>query len=93
MQKAFNERSDGLTKDQKEMAAGMSKGFLNNMKYEAVEGVGTAAAWGGVGAGGSSLKVLDGDTEFEIRANISEVEADNKKLAAALARSLIASCQ
>jgi len=93
MQKALNERSDGLTKDQKEMAAGMSKGFLNNMKYEAVEGVGTAAAWGGVGAGGSSLKVLEGDTEFEIRANISEVEADNKKLAAALASSLIASCQ
>jgi len=93
MQKALNERSDGLTEDQKSMAAGMSKGFLKNMKYEAVEGIGTAAAWGGVGAGGSSLKVLDGDTEFEISVNISDVESDNKKLATALAKSLIASCK
>lgn len=93
MQKALDKRSEGLTESQKKMAAGMSKGFLSNMKYEAVDGVGSAAAWGGVGAGGSSLKVLDGDTEFEIKANISDVEADNKKLAAELAKSLIASCQ
>ena len=93
MQKALNDRSDGLTKDQKAMASGMSKGFLKNMKYETITGIGTAAAWGGVGAGGSSLKVLDGDTEFEISTNITDVEADNKKLAVALAKSLIASCQ
>lgn len=93
MQKALDERSEGLTESQKKMASGMSKGFLNNMKYESVEGVATAAAWGGAGAGGSSLRVLDGDTEFQLSVNISDVDADNKKLATSLAKSLITSCK
>ncbi len=94
MDRALEERSGELTQGQKSMASGMTKGFMNEMKFESLDNIGTAAAWGG-GAGpiASSLKVLDNDTEFEIVANISADDAINKALASDIAKSVIASCK
>lgn len=93
MDDALKRNSGDLNKNQKEVASGISKGFLKNIKYEPVSGLGTAATWGGVGPGDASLKVLDGDTEFEITVNISDIEADNRGLAVSVARSVMVSCQ
>ena len=56
-----------------------------------MEGVGSAAVWDG-GALVNSLKVLDRDTEFGIEVDISADPAQNRALAIAVAREVMAAC-
>jgi hypothetical protein len=59
--------------------------------YEPVEGVGTAARWGGVGSE-RALMVLDKDTEFVVVVSVSNDEAANRTASIAIARDLLARC-
>lgn len=71
---------------------GLGRSMANaSMSYEPVDGVGTAARWGGL-ASERSLMVLDGNTEFAVLVNVSDDEAKNRELAVAIARDLLARC-
>lgn len=59
--------------------------------FEPVDGVGTAARWGGVGDD-RALKVLHIDTEFSVVVSVSDDEAANRTLAIAIARDVIGRC-
>jgi hypothetical protein len=60
--------------------------------FQVVEGVGSAARWGGVGAH-RSLMVLDGATEFEVAVDVSNDDAVNRNAAIGIARDLLAAAQ
>jgi hypothetical protein len=92
MKKAMAEKTKDMSDDKKALVAGLSGSFMNNIKFETIDGIATAAAWGGAGMGGNSLKVLDGSTEFEIVANVSNDAGENKKMAIEIAKKVIASC-
>ena len=75
-----------------ELGRGMGRSLSRaSISYEAVEGVGTRARWGGLGSE-RELRVLDGDTEFAVAVDVSDDEATNHELAVALARDLLARC-
>lgn len=76
----------------KEAASGLTGRVISSIQFESIDGVGTAAAWGGTPKS-LSLKVLDGNTEFEIVANVSDVEAENRALAEQVARSVLDHCR
>lgn len=61
------------------------------VSFDPVDGVGTSARWGGVGAD-RSLKVLHTDTEFAVVVNVSGDESVNRTAAIAIARDLLARC-
>jgi hypothetical protein len=63
-----------------------------SISYEAIEAVGTAARWGGVGAQ-RSLMVLDGATEFEVLVEVSDDESVNRDAAIRIARDLLGGAQ
>jgi hypothetical protein len=67
---------------------GVGKSMFSGARFEAVEGVGTAAAWGGA-AGTPGLKVLSGDMEFEISVNAYEDEAKNRDASIRLAKAIL----
>ncbi len=80
-----------LSEEGQEMGEALGTGILNSQKYESVDGVGTAAAWGGM-AGQKSLQVLHHDTKFELLVDVYEEEARNLEAAVALARKILAFC-
>jgi hypothetical protein len=61
------------------------------VSFDPVDGVGTAARWGGVGAD-RSLKVLHTDTEFAVVVSVSGDESVNRTAAIAIAGDLLARC-
>lgn len=61
------------------------------IRFEAVEGVGTAARWGGLG-NERELMVLDGNTEFAVAVDVADNEAKNREVAIVLARDLLTRC-
>ena len=91
LDKELEKQAAGLSDDQKALAGSFGRGMINASRYEIVEGVGTVAAWD-AGPRGYTLKVLDGDTEFGIEADISEDGSVDRDLASALARAVIAAC-
>ena len=93
-QKEIEKRSADMSESQKKMVSGMGKGMGSSMKYSQVDGVGSAAAWGTVSKViPPSLKVLDGDVEFEIAVNISDDDLQNQKVAGFVAKAVIQLCQ
>jgi hypothetical protein len=63
-----------------------------SISYEAVEGVGSAARWGGIGTQ-RSLMVLDRATEFEVLVEVSDDQSVNRDAAIGIARDLLAGAQ
>jgi len=94
---AFREGMDKKVKDEElskeggEIGEAMGTGLLDNLRYESVDGVGTAAAWGGSG-GQLSLQVLHRDTKFEVLVDVYEEETRNREAAVALALQVVAVC-
>jgi len=84
-------RAEDLPEDQRALASGLGKSLIEASHFEPVEGVGSAAVWDG-GALVNSLKVLDRDTEFGIEVDISADPAQNRALAIAVAREVMAAC-
>ena len=71
----------------KDFAAGM----LNKIDGTAVDGLGDAAAWGGVGRF-KTLDVLVGDVQFSVLADSSNEEDGRREASAAVARALLEHC-
>lgn len=86
-------RAEGkLSESGAEMGKSLGGSFANAaISYEAVDGVGTAARWGGLGSE-RELRVLDGSTEFAVLVDVSDDEATNRETAIAIARDLLARC-
>jgi hypothetical protein len=80
-----------LSEDGAKIGDDLGSGLLSTLRFEVVEGVGTAAAWGGTGEN-SSLKVLDRDTEFEVVVDVYEDEARNREIAINVAKTIVAVC-
>lgn len=80
-----------LSDHQKDLASSMGQSMLGGLHWQAIEGLASAAAWGGTGQS-VSLKVLDHDTEFEVYVEISDIEATNRTVSIELAKQLIQSC-
>lgn len=98
IERQMNEAMEKARQDGKVSGAGAGAGRQLGrsvsqapVTYDPVEGVGTAARWGGVGAD-RSLKVLHNDTEFAVVVNVSDDEAINRTAAIAIARELLARC-
>lgn len=92
MNEGLEKRTGDLSETGRKVAADLGNSMISSITFDAVSGIGTAAAWGGTPKS-LSLKVLDGDTEFEIVANVSNVEADNRALAEQVARSVLEHCR
>ena len=80
-----------ITEQGAEIGEGLGAGLIDGLTFEAVAGVGTAAAWGGTGDQ-PSLKVLDGDTEFEIVVDVYEEEDRNRQAAIEIAAQVLETC-
>jgi hypothetical protein len=93
-EKAMAEKveSGEVTRDGSKLGTGMAGSMVDSLRFETVEGVGTAAAWGGT-KDSIGLKVLDGNWEFEIVANISADEGQNREAAIALAKRILANAK
>lgn len=91
LDKELEKQTAGLSEVQKELAGSFGRDLINANRYETIEGVGTAAAWD-ANPLSPTLKVLSGDTEFGIEADISADSSVNRDLAIALARAVIAAC-
>ena len=91
LEKAMDEKveSGEVSRDAKKVCTSTSGGMIDTLRFENVDGVGTAAAWGGT-KDSVGLKVLDGDWEFEIQVDVSEDEAENRAAAIALAKKVLA---
>jgi hypothetical protein len=94
MDEAMNEaRDEGKINDAgadfgKEMGQSLTQAKI---EYEDVDGIADAARWGGM-VKTPALKVLDGDTEFEVAVDISDDNAVDRELSIAIAKDLLAAC-
>jgi hypothetical protein len=84
--------SGEVSKEGKKIGTGMAGSMFEDLRYESVDGLGTAAAWGGT-MGSLGLKVLAGGWEFEIVADVSGDEVKNRKTAIALAKKVLANAR
>ncbi len=76
----------------KDMANDLASKFVNAIEYESVDGVGDAAAWGGVGRF-KQLAVRVGRMEFQLRLSRSNQEPEVIADSVALAKAVIEGCQ
>ena len=93
IEKKFAEKSNelGLDKNSAAIAKGLTKSVTKPSKYEAVDGLATMASWN---AGNDPrLYVLDGNTEFQIGANVSGKDSENLETATAFAKVIMESCR
>lgn len=65
--------------------------LMNKITWDAVDGLGDAAAWGGVGRF-KTLDVLMGDVQVSLLADTSNEETERRDASIAVARALIAQC-
>jgi hypothetical protein len=65
--------------------------LVNKISWEAVDSLGDAAAWGGVGRF-KTLDVLVGDVQFSLLADASNEDAGRRDASVAVARALIEQC-
>lgn len=91
------ERADEELKD-KQLSDGAAEAvrsaagsIASRIEWEAIEGLGDAAAWGGVGRF-KLLDVLVGNTTFSIDAQVANAETDRRDAAVAVARAIVARC-
>ncbi|MDX1604605.1 MAG: hypothetical protein R3202_00350, partial [Candidatus Competibacterales bacterium] len=81
--------AEDLTDEQKNMGKGIVGGAVGNMKYEAVDGLGRAAAWGK-----SHLVVLHHDTKFQVDVIDAYEESEkNRQAAIEIAKAVLANCE
>jgi hypothetical protein len=83
------QEKEGLTTEQAQTAVKMGKGLAEGQQFEKVDGVGEAAAWV---VKEKHLVVLVGDKTFQLVANVSANNDENKMLAIALAKEVLAKC-
>lgn len=83
----------GLTGAAAEAVASAGSRFTTaNMRFTPVEGVGDAAAWGGLGKM-TQLNVLSGTTKFIVKLTRSDSEEERIQDSAKLAQAIIEACQ
>jgi hypothetical protein len=94
MQKRMDEKAakGDVSRETANAGGKMAGGMIGGLRFERVEGVGTAAAWGGT-MGSYGLKVLDRDTEFEISVDVYEDDAKNRDAAIRLAKKILANAK
>ncbi|MDX1583111.1 MAG: hypothetical protein R3338_05865 [Thermoanaerobaculia bacterium] len=86
------EAAEDLTDEQKDLGEEIVGNATSEMKYEAVDGLGRAAAWGKVGS--SQLVVLHRDTKFQVDVIDAYEEGEkNKQAAIEIARAVLANCE
>jgi hypothetical protein len=85
-------RTDAIAEEHQEMAQDFARNLMNKLNYQAVEDVGDAAAWGGVGRF-KQLSVRVANVRFEVSATVSDDEAANREAAITLAQNVLAHCQ
>lgn len=76
----------------KDMATDLASKFVNAIEYEAIDGVGDAAAWGGVGRF-KQLAVRAGRMAFQVRMTRSNEEPQVIADSVQLAKAVIEGCQ
>ena len=91
------ERADEALKD-KQLSDGAAEAvrsaagsMASKIQWESIEGLGDAAAWGGLGRF-KLLEVLVGNTTFSIDAQVANAETDRRDAAVAVARAIVARC-
>ncbi|MEN8149686.1 MAG: hypothetical protein ABFS86_07670 [Planctomycetota bacterium] len=84
--------SGEVSRDGKKIGTSTTGSMVDSLRFDAVDGVGTAAAWGGT-KDSIGLKVLDVDWEFEVVANVSDDETKNREAAIALAKRILANAE
>ncbi|MFA5495899.1 MAG: hypothetical protein WC247_14085 [Porticoccaceae bacterium] len=92
MRAQLDKQGAGLPEEQRSLASDIGKELIETSRFEPVAGVGSTAAWD-AGSLGNSLKVLDRDTEFGIEVNVSAEPEENRELAIAVAKQVLATCR
>ncbi|MCG8464390.1 MAG: hypothetical protein MI750_06000 [Xanthomonadales bacterium] len=85
-------RSESIDEEHQEMAQDFARSMMSKLDYQAVEGVGDAAAWGGVGRF-KQLAVRVANVRFEVSVTVAEDEAKNREAAIEFAKNVLSYCE
>ncbi|HEY7884107.1 MAG TPA: hypothetical protein VIC08_04070, partial [Cellvibrionaceae bacterium] len=86
VEEAMQKRVDDgtLGKEHQNMGNDFASSMINNIQWQAFDGLGEAAAWGGVGRH-KSLSVFSGGVKFSVLADISDNDDENRDASVKLA--------
>lgn len=80
-----------VAKEHQSMGNDFASSMINNIQWQALDNIGEAAAWGGVGRF-KSLSVFSGGVQISVQANISDNDDENREASIKLAEALLNEC-